>query len=106
MNARTPEQRDAEWLRAYGSEDRVEWMRAQPSIISGKRPSVNAHTRNGGISRKADANTIVPITDEEHRLVHQHGWSYFGLTPDQLDEHAAETERRWLAHSTRHLCAW
>jgi hypothetical protein len=81
--------------RIYGPPDRPLWVRMQPSVISGKRPCVNAHTRTGGTSYKADYTTIIPITDEEHKLVHQHGWSYFGLTQDQLDQFAAETEERW-----------
>lgn len=100
MNRRTEEQKDANWLRAYGSEERVEWVRRQPSFISGKHPCVNAHTRTGGMSRKADSSTIIPITDEEHQLVHQHGWSHFGLTQEKLDEMAAIVERAWQVYKT------
>jgi hypothetical protein len=66
VNARTQEQRDAEWLRAYGSDERVEFVRSLPSVASGKRPCVNAHIVTGGTSRKADCTDIVPLTWSEH----------------------------------------
>lgn len=50
------------FVRAYGSPARVAWVRAQPSVVSGQRPCVNAHVRSGGMGRKADARWIVPLT--------------------------------------------
>ena len=45
----------SEFARCYGSKARVEWVKQQPSVVSGARPCVNAHVRNGGAGRKADA---------------------------------------------------
>lgn len=57
----------AEFARIYGSEGRVEWIKAHPCLVCGRTPSVNAHTRTGGTGRKADADTIIPLCDPHHR---------------------------------------
>ncbi len=106
MNARTQEQRDAKWLHDYGSMERVIWIKNQKSLISDRWPCVNAHTRTGGTSTKAHYTTIIPITDIEHQLVHNHGWSVFGLTLDALDVLAAFTENRWRAYQETRSFAW
>lgn len=91
---------DEEFARAYGSLDRVEWVRSLPSVASGKRPCVNAHVRTGGMGRKADARWIVPLTWEEHERLHRRGPAWFETTYGiDLDAKAAETEVAWQAYS-------
>lgn len=98
MNARTKAQKDAEWLRAYGSAERVEWISRQPSVISGKRPCVNAHIKTGGMGRKADCVWIVPLTFDEHNEIHQHGQETFAKKHGiDLEVAAVETEMKWRA---------
>jgi hypothetical protein len=96
---RSPE----EYARIYGSRARVEWVKAQPCVVCGNLPSENAHTVNGGLSRKGDYQTIIPLCRFDHRLSHgvNGGWSWLGLTPEQLKTLAEETERRWQYHSNR-----
>jgi hypothetical protein len=94
--------RSAEWTRAYDSPDFVAWIREQPSVVSGKGPCVAAHTENGGMSRKADARSIVPLTDAEHKELHRIGIKSFEAKYGaSLAFHAARIWQRWLA-STQH----
>lgn len=103
---RTPEQRDAAWHAAYGSIERVLWMKNLRSVVGGGWPCVNAHTRSGGTGKKAAYTTIIPVTDAEHRIAHGHGWSVLGLDTDRLDALAAEIQQRWLAFVATHAYAW
>lgn len=50
-----------EFARAYGDDDRVTWFQRHPCLICGQSPSENAHLGNGGMSRKSDADQIVPL---------------------------------------------
>lgn len=93
-----PKPRSAsEYARIYGSKERVEWVKAQPCVVDGRRPSDNAHTENEGLSRKAHYTTIIPLCRQCHVLSH-HGWSWLGFTTERRKELAAETERRWQSH--------
>lgn len=89
--------RASEFERAYGSKERVAWIQAQPSVVSGERPCVNAHVRNGGAGRKADAKWIVPLTAQEHENYHIVGKRFFEKWGGNinLDECAAVIEARW-----------
>jgi hypothetical protein len=94
--AQNVKRRSKEWLRAYGSIERVLWVKAQPSCVSGLGPCVNAHVRTGGTSRKADACWIVPLTDEEHQRLHSVGREQFEREHGvNLDALAIETQRIW-----------
>ena len=94
--------RGKNWLRAYESEDRVEWIAAQPSVVSGRVPCVNAHVVNGGMGRKAEARWIVPLTHEEHMELHASGITTFqNKYGVNLLEMAIQTERRWRQHAER-----
>lgn len=100
MNARSRAQKDAAWVRAFHSQERVEWVQARPSAASGKGPCENAHVKSGGTSRRADYIWIVPLTFDEHRKqLHQHGHKTFearyGIV--LLDE-AARTQAEWLEY--------
>ncbi len=90
----------SEFARIYGSKARVAWVKAQPSVASGKGPCENVHVIGGGTSRKADARVIVPLTHDEHRgELHQHGKEWFearyGIS---LDFMAAQVELAWQAY--------
>lgn len=86
----------AEWLRIFGGEERIQWMHWQPSVVSGRVPCVNAHTANGGKSRKAGYQTIVPLTYVEHQELHQHGVDTFGLKYGvDLVAEAVKINDRW-----------
>ncbi len=65
------------FARAYGGAERVDWIKGQPSILSGARPCVNAHVKTGGMGRKADARWIVPLTAAEHDELHRIGQRTF-----------------------------
>src|SRR5690242_8623293 len=85
--------RDADFLRAYGGEERVEWVKLQPSVVSGKVPCVNAHVRVGGMGMKGDYCWIVPLTDEEHRELGECGRASFEAKyAVDLDTAAGRTE--------------
>lgn len=89
----------SEFARTYGSKARVAWVRALPSVVSGKGPCVNAHVRGDGAGRKADYCWIVPLTRDEHDGLHFVGVRAFehGYSVD-LKELAAETQRAWEQH--------
>ena len=86
----------SEFLRAFGSVERTEWIARHGSIISGGGPCVNAHVRTGGMGRKADACWIVPLTWEEHNELHQHGAATFEAKYRvNLADEAARIESEW-----------
>jgi hypothetical protein len=86
-----------EWLRAFGSPERCEWIKGLPSVASGETPCENAHVRTGGTSRKADACWIVPLTDYEHRVeLHHLGKPAFNAKYGiDLDTEAARIDAMW-----------
>lgn len=99
--------RREEWERSYGSVERVEWMRSRPSIVSGKKPCVNAHVRTGGMGRKADACWIVPLTYEEHEELHRIGrWAFQAKYTIDLDVAARMVELHWQGHLQTERPAW
>lgn len=67
LNPVNAKRRRKEFRRAYGSEARVKWVKAQPCIICGSTPSDNAHIEGGGAGRKADADKVVPLCHSHHR---------------------------------------
>lgn len=87
-----------EWVRAYGSPERVAFVAGLPSVVSGHGPCENVHVRSGGTSRKADACWIVPMTKAEHHELHQLGARTFAKHYDlDLLALAEETDRAWRA---------
>ena len=99
MRKRNPKRHTKEWLRAYGSEERVEWIKAQPCAIGFAAPSENAHVRTGGMGRKADAKWIVPLCRRCHRSLHVTGKKAFEQTHAiDLDQAARRTHCRWQAY--------
>jgi len=102
VKRRNAKRRISEFVRCYGSKERVAWVKSQRSVASGKGPCVNAHTRGDGAGRKAGARWIVPLTDAEHRELHRIGVASFekkyGLN---LDFMAAQTAMAYDAHINR-----
>lgn len=86
--------------RIYGGRKRVEWVKSLPCIVASAECSgaiENAHAENGGLSRKADADTIFPACNGHHGLLHRQGvrWfqSHYGV---DLKAAAAHTHTLWL----------
>lgn len=100
MNKRTAKQKAANWARAYGSDERREWVQRQRCIVPGChcRQSVNAHIEGDGVGRKAHHTKIIPVCDLHHREMHD-GIASFALEYGfDLGQCAADTEFRWQAH--------
>lgn len=102
--ARNVKRHAGEWARAYGSKARVAFVKSLGCCVSGcmDGPVENAHTVNGGMGRKADANTIVPLCRAHHRFLHQHGPLGFAASFPlrngwTLADWAVEVERLWGA---------
>lgn len=101
MAAQLAEWKAAKLAREYHSIDRIEWVRSLPSVISGKKPCVNAHVRTGGTSYKADYIWIVPMTNDEHHELHQHGIKTFAAKyAIDLDAAARMVEVQWQSYLT------
>lgn len=107
--ARDPEETE----RIYGSAERREWITRQPCIFCGRRPSVSAHVRGGGIGRKADASEAAPMCSECHDRYdgrHKAGGrvtflAEIGWTFDQVLAACEAVELRWQAVKARSM-AW
>ena len=80
--------------RCYGSKARVAWVKTWPCFLCGTRPSENAHTQNGGMGRKADYTTIVPLCHTHHARLDAHEIDDFAWT-----EWAVLTEFLWKLHT-------
>jgi hypothetical protein len=105
----TPKKRTAEEKqRIYGDDSRIAWMKRQPCLLAGKYGhqclgSIQcAHTENGGMGRKADAETTVPLCHAAHLLLHAVGQQSFQTSTGlDLRWEAARTHARWLAEGER-----
>jgi hypothetical protein len=91
------------WLRAFGSKERVAFVRNLPCIVltCGNTPSENAHIESGGMGWKAHHTKVVPLCSSHHRYAHQHGIKTFTETfnlPCSLETYALLTQGAWLAH--------
>lgn len=87
--------------RAHGPVARREWIRSLPSVVSGLGPCENVHVCTGGVSRKADARFVVPLTSAEHRELHQSGIKTFQAKYGvDLKREAELTDAKWRAHAT------
>ena len=94
-----PKSRTAgEFARIYGSKARVRWVKAQPCVSCGEGPCQNAHTKNGGMGRKADYDTIVPLCFPCHDEFH-HG--ILRASKEWWAEQARLTEIRWTRYAER-----
>jgi hypothetical protein len=78
---RNRKRQQSEFARCYGSEERVEWVKALPCVVCGYGPCDNAHVIGGGISRKAGYESIVPLCSGPHGChaeLHRIGVKTFG----------------------------
>lgn len=99
LRKRNPERKAREFTRAYGGEERVKWIAAQPCVVCGRTPSQNAHVRGGGAGRKADARWVVPLCDICHQSLHLFGQKTCEATWKIDLMHAAEiVDARWEVH--------
>ena len=89
--------------RAYGSEERVGWIKGLPCVVcdaSGRTqqsPTENAHTKTGGMSRKADADTIIPLCTAHHSELHRGAQTFERTHGLVLADVAAQIAERWEA---------
>ena len=91
--------RKKEWERAYGSYERVWWFRQCNCLVCGRLPSQNAHTKNGGMSMKGPASSIVPLCSRHHRELHDTGRRTFEAKYKvDLASAAEKWDARWQAH--------
>lgn len=95
---RNGKRKQSEFARIYGSRKRVAWIQSLECVVPGcgGRMSENAHTATGGMGRKADAETIVPMCTTHHRLLHTIGVATFSDAYSlDLPALAAETDHRF-----------
>jgi hypothetical protein len=98
VNSRNRERYERNWRRAFGSDERVAWVKRQRCVAHGgcKGEMENSHVVGGGMGRRADAKHIVPMCQHHHRQFHSHGrpWfeRYYGV---DLEQRAAATEAQW-----------
>lgn len=91
------------WLRAYGSPERVEWINAMPCCWCGvEGHTQNAHTVGGGGSRKANAETIAPLchagANDCHGQYDRHEGPFaLESVRASIRQHAEYTEYAWRA---------
>ena len=89
-----------ESYRIYGSPERQAFVRSLGCLIDGSEPEL-AHTRTGGMGRKADAETIVPLCHAHHSELHQHGVKTFEQSWGvDLQATAAWIEAKWQSRVT------
>lgn len=102
VRKRNAKRKASEWARAYGSEERVEWVQRQPCAICGYPVCQNCHIGTGGIGRKADADHIAPLCSDHHRELHQHGQQTFeatyGIRLDAVARNTALAYRAFALH--------
>lgn len=89
-----------EFARCFGSAERVAFVQALPSCVSGLGPCENCHIEGDGAGRRAHYSKIVPLTHIEHLRIHSMGRRTFEeFYAANLTELAEETERAWQAFS-------
>lgn len=98
---RTRKRTTSESFRVYGGKARVEWVKSLPCIVASGEcagPIENAHTENGGLSRKAGYETVAPICHAHHGLLHRQGARWFQTHyAVDLKAAAANTHATWEA---------
>lgn len=105
----------SEFARAYGSKQRVAWVRQQGCVVCAvvspiakllkvKQSQVvdNAHTATGGMGYKAGYETIVPLCRKDHIAFDQRIWPLNSeKNREWIKAQAAQTQQRWLLHCGR-----
>lgn len=95
IRAVNPERRDRLFREQYGSEERVDFIHAEPCYVSGEAPPVeSSHTPSRGAGgKKVDQ---VPMKARLHRELHQIGERAFEARHGvDLRELASECDRRY-----------
>jgi hypothetical protein len=94
-----------ERTRIYGSDARQSWLRDIPCLVCWTLPVELAHTANGGMGKKGDADAQVPLCRGHHRESHQIGVASFetkhstALQGRTLREWAGTIAHAWHVHS-------
>jgi hypothetical protein len=86
--------REALFKRSFLSKERVKWVRAQPSVVSGRTPCIGHHVKSRGAG--GTYRDIVPLTQDEHLEIHNRG----RLTCEEkwgvdLEQAAINTQEAW-----------
>jgi hypothetical protein len=97
-----PKKRTAsEFRRVYGSKGFQTFIRTMPCWAcgyAGPSPRVLAHTENGGMGRKADAEKcVIALCNVCHTKQHQSGWSSIAMTAESRKRAAEQTWAAWEA---------
>lgn len=102
LNPVNRKRREREFERAYGGSVRSKWVKTLRCIVTLRYgteddPIDNVHIETGGVSRKADADKVVPMLRSKHRELHKIGQETFARKYPwvDLEAEAAEVERRW-----------
>lgn len=88
----------SEWARAYHSEAFVRFTKAAPCAADGRMPSDAAHTENGGMGRKGDWTTIIPLCSGLngcHAKQHREGWGAIGMSEEGRRRAVANHQAAW-----------
>ena len=106
MNKKSRTWKTQEWERAYGSPERVTWVKSLPCVVAGCRSfglCENAHVRGGGMSRKADARWIVPACRDHHAEMHRGQKTFAEKYGLDLEAIAGEIDERWNGSESQDL---
>lgn len=107
VKKRNAKRHTREWLRAYGSVERVEFVKGLPCVACGRVGfAENTHCATGGMGRKAHFTMIAPlcghlwsIVNNCHGELHRIGIKSFeekyGV---DLSSCSRETEKKWQEH--------
>lgn len=105
LNPVNRKRREREFERAYGGSVRSKWVKTLRCIVTLRYgteddPIDNVHIETGGISRKADADKVVPMLRSKHRELHKIGQETFARKYPwvDLEKSAEETEKSWQSH--------
>ena len=93
----------AEFNRIYGGDERMDWLLAQPCVVSGRRGNIECvHVKGDGMARKAGYQWTVPMNASLHRVLHTMGIRSFEKRYNiDLELAAIATQQAWLAHCAR-----
>lgn len=86
-------------VRANRSDAYLAWVRAQPSVESGMMGCVAHHVVGHGRCGTVKSSDFwcLPLTDSEHRRLHDHGWAEWERQNGSQLEHAARLLDRAIA---------
>lgn len=86
-----------EALRIYGPPAYREFLNALGCIVCHDTPVHIAHTKSGGVGRKADWTDTVPLCPTHHREQHQMGTKSFQARYGViLTDRAADIQQAWI----------